>query len=149
MYANNLKQLIRSKNNQMKKVLDPRVDELVKQFAEAISEGYDNGKAYKFAGCRHVGISVEDVDLESFQTIKFHACDWVLAGGESFEKDYEMVTFWDFINKPYSEWGISEVCGQRNAGIYDLRYLVSEFEKRGFKCYVDIPNWSLVVAFEV
>lgn len=147
--AKDLSNLIQDKNKEMEKVLDRRVDEFVKQFKEAISDAYNNGNGYKYAGCSRVGIAIEDVDLENLKTIEFDACDWILAGSEDFERDHEMMTFWDFINQPYDEWASTNIAGQINFEIYDMRYLVTEFEKRGFKCYIDAPNGKLVVVFEI
>ena len=149
MNASNLRGLILTKNKEMEQVLDPRVDEFVKQFKTAIETAYDEGKAYKFAGCKLVGIAIEDVDMENLESIEFDASSWVLGGSETFEKGYGFPTFWEFIDQPYKEWETHELAGQINFEIYDLRYLVTEFEKRGFKCYADIGNFKLIVAFEI
>ena len=149
MNANDLSKLIQTKNNEMEQVLDPRVDKFVEQFSNAISDTYANGKAYKFAGCSRVGIIIEDVDLDELNTIEFIVDEWILAGGDIFDDTYDMVSYWDFIKEPMDKWSITEVSNHYNAEIYDMRYLVTEFEKRGFVCYVDTGNGKLIVVFEI
>lgn len=149
MYANDLRNLIHKKNDEMKTTLDPRVDVFVQQFHDAIIAVYDNDKGGKYAGCSRIGIAIEYVDKDSLQEISFSVDDWILAGGEKFKEDYQMMTFWEYINQPQDSWPSKEISGLYWNDIYDLRYLVTEFEKRGFECYVDANNFKLIVPFGI
>lgn len=151
MYANALSNLVKNRNKEMMDVLDPRVDKFVEKFHKAIATIYNNGNGGKFAGCKRIGIAIDNVCLETLdaEELEFRVDAWILAGSDNFGEGFEMMTFWDFIDQPQEEWQCGEISGHCWSEIYDMRFLVTELEKRNFKCYVDNANGTLVVAFEV
>lgn len=150
MNVNDVLELVNLYNSRKDDIFDHCADLFIIAVRNELEAIYNKGHWAAMVDYTQIGISVTSIN-KTFQEFSIEILNaWNLRFNESMEEYDTVPRYNDFIKDEKNlESYDNEILGFQGKEILLLKPFCEALERKGFKCYLDLDNYNLVVTFDV
>lgn len=150
MDVNDVLKLVNMYNSQKEEIFDHCADLFIATVRNELEAIYNRGDWAGMIDYTQIGVTITSIN-KSFREFSINIFNsWNLKSNENMEDFDDVPAYNDFIkNNERLKSDEDEIAGFQGKDILSLKPFCEALERKGFKCYADPANWSLIVAFDV